>query len=296
MSLLAALAKGIGAGTVDNAKVGFAEQQRQREAIQRKEEMGVEFDRRDAMLLEQIKAGKADTETRLAAAATENEKARQSEWAMMEKRLGAGLAKAAASANAAARGSAAKSMLSHLDELDKYRMEIDKIPDDQITPERRDQIHAQLDMQRYLIASNPNAQALAAEYGGLDRLQYALSLVPPPSEPAPDAPDSLRRPPEVHAPMRRPGSDGPNAQPSKAFSAEQLDGVLGKTQQQAKANLEEQRRAQLQGRSGNYMGVGYDPQNRAPVNVTAGKPLRLTSEFSLPSNDAYVPPYARYPK
>jgi len=89
--------------------------------------------------------------------------------------------------------------------------------------------------------------------------------------------------------MRRPGSDGPNAQPSKAFSAEQLDGVLGKAQQQAKANLEEQRRAQLQSRSGSYMGVGYDPQNRAPVNVT-------TSEFSLPSNDAYVPPYARYPK
>jgi len=168
MSLLAALAKGIGAGTVDNAKVGFAEQQRQREAIQRKEEMGVEFDRRDAQIRAQIDAGIADTETRLAAAATENEKARQSEWDMMEKRLGAGLAKAAASANAAARGSAAKSMLSHLDELDKYRMEIDKIPDDQITPERRDQIHAQLDMQRYLIASNPNAQALAAEY---DRLK-----------------------------------------------------------------------------------------------------------------------------
>ena len=211
MSQLAALAKGIGAGTVDNAKVGFAEQQRQREAIQRKEEMGIEIDARTANLQAQIDAGIADTETRLAAAATENEKARQSEWAMMEKRLGAGLAKAAASANAAARGSAAKSMLSHLDELDKYRMEIDKIPDDQITPERRDQIHAQLDMQRYLIASNPNAQALAAEYGGLDRLQYALSLVPPPSEPAPDAPDSLRRPPEVHAPMRRPGSAGGGA-------------------------------------------------------------------------------------
>ena len=31
MSLLAAIAKGIGAGTVDNAKLGFAEQQRQRE-------------------------------------------------------------------------------------------------------------------------------------------------------------------------------------------------------------------------------------------------------------------------
>ena len=58
MSLLAALAKGIGAGTVDNAKVGFAEQQRQREAIQRKKEMTAEYDRRDAQLKAQIKAGK----------------------------------------------------------------------------------------------------------------------------------------------------------------------------------------------------------------------------------------------
>ena len=58
MSLLVALAKGFGAGTVNNAKAGFAEQQRLREATQRKEEMTEEYNRRDAQLEAQIEAGK----------------------------------------------------------------------------------------------------------------------------------------------------------------------------------------------------------------------------------------------
>lgn len=231
MSLLAALAKGFGAGTVDNARTGFAEQQRQREAAQRKEEMATEYDRRDAMLLEQIKAGKEDTETRLAAAATENEKARQSEWAMMEKKLGAGLAQAAASANATARGNAAKSMLSHLDALDKYGMEIDKIPDDQITPERRDQMHAQLDMQRYLIASDPNAQALAAEYGGLDRLQYALSLVPPPEEGA--SQEGGAKPAQDNPPPRKGAVSGEQGASTPGYAKPGYGGLIGRMQQHA---------------------------------------------------------------
>lgn len=305
MSLLAALAKGLGAGTVDNARVGFAEQQRLREAAQRKEEQAADWAARDGQLEKQLVASREDTDKRLAAnqadtvyritaQATENDKQRAHDLAQWERQYAAGTKAAASAASEKAREVHAKNIMGTMDQLTKRKAEL--MENDKITDEQRAVALGEIDALGYTLASDPGAQQLLGEFGGGGYTSYWLSLAPQQPEPAPGAPDSLLRPPEVHAPMRRPGSDGPNAQPSKAFSAEQLGGVLGKAQQQAKANVEEQRRAQLQSRSGSYMGAGYDPQNRVPVNVTAGQPVKLVSEFSLPSNDAYVPAYARYQK
>ncbi|WP_439830442.1 hypothetical protein [Aeromonas caviae] len=303
MSLLAALAKGLGAGTVDNARVGFAEQQRVKEAAQRKEEQAADWASRDGQLEKQLVASRedtdkrlaasqADTELRLKAQTDENAKQRAHDWALFESKLAAETKAAASNASLQARETHAKNIMGTFDKLAERKSEL--LANDKITDEQRGVALGEIDALIYTLSADKGAQQLLSEFGGAGYAQYGLSLAPPQPEPAPDAPDSLLRPPEVHAPMRRPGSDGPNAQPSKAFSAEQLGGVLGKTQQQAKANVEEQRRAQLQGRSGSYMGAGYDPKNRVPVNVTAGQPVKLVSEFSLPSSDSHVPVYARY--
>ena len=76
MSLLAALAKGLGAGTLQNAKAGFDEQTRQKEEIRRqaeireqisasKDESTREWQKRDEQLNKQIAAGKDELNTRL---------------------------------------------------------------------------------------------------------------------------------------------------------------------------------------------------------------------------------------
>ena len=176
MSLLAALAKGIGAGTVDNAKVGFAEQQRKREAIQRKEEMGVEFDRRDAQIKAQIDAGIADTKTRIDAQTEENEAARKHEWAMLEKRVGAEFAKANASASAKGRENYAKNLIGSLDAINKRITEVET--DDKITDEQRKQAMASLKYAGAMITADPNAQQMLNEHGGGGYVTYFQSFVP----------------------------------------------------------------------------------------------------------------------
>lgn len=204
MSLLAALAKGIGAGTVDNAKVGFAEQQRQREAIQRKEEMGVEFDRRDAQIKAQIDAGIADTKTRIDAQTEENEAARKHEWAMLEKRVGAEFAKANASASAKGRENYAKNLIGSLDAINKRITEVET--DDKITDEQRKQAMASLKYAGAMITADPNAQQMLNEHGGGGYVTYFQSFMPdvsPQVEGGGEAP-----PPQATTAPPRPGSTG----------------------------------------------------------------------------------------
>lgn len=178
MSLLAALAKGIGAGTVDNARTGFAEQQRQREAAQRKEEMTTELTAAEARLQKNIDASKADTETRLAAQSSENAKQREHDLAMFQKQLASAAATANANADARHREANAKNAMGRLSAIAKQKSEIMAMPDDKISQEQRDQAIAMHDMMGYMIASDPNVQQLVSEYGGAGELQYWLSLGP----------------------------------------------------------------------------------------------------------------------
>ncbi|MFQ2095532.1 hypothetical protein ACK33Q_03495 [Aeromonas veronii] len=254
MSLLAALAKGFGAGTINNAKAGFAEQQRLREAAQRKEEMTTELTAAETRLQKNIDAGKADTETRLAAQSSENAKQREHDLAMFQKQLASAAATANANADARYRETNAKNAIGRLSAIAKQKSEIMAMPDDKISPEQRDQAIAMHDMMGYMIASDPNVQQLVSEYGGAGELQYWLSLGPGAdtngdgsnSGTGAAAPEALRRVPEPTAPMRRTfgdARDGVNTKASAAFSNENLKGVLGEAERRAKINVELQKRA-----------------------------------------------------
>lgn len=178
MSLLAALAKGIGAGTVDNAKMGFAEQQRQREAIQRKEEMTAEYDRRDAQLKAQIEAGKADTDARIAAQIAENKKQRQHDLALYQRKLGVELQAANASASAKGRETYAKNLMSSLDAINKRMTEVEQLGEDKISPEQRAKTMTGLKFAGAMITADPNAQQMLNEHGGGGYVTYFQSFMP----------------------------------------------------------------------------------------------------------------------
>lgn len=186
MSLLAALAKGFGVGTVNNAQAWFAEQQRQREAEQRKEEMTEEYNRRDAQLKTQIEANQADTKARLDAQKDENKKNRDHDWAMFEKRLAIETKAAAANASVLARESHAKNIMGTMDQLSKRKTEI--LGDDKLTDEQRAVALGEIDALGYTLAADPGAQQLLGEFGGGGYANYWLSLAPK-KEGGPAAPD-----------------------------------------------------------------------------------------------------------
>ncbi|MGU5543272.1 hypothetical protein ACV1CV_02740 [Aeromonas veronii] len=199
MSLLAALAKGVGAGTINNAKAGFAEQQRQRESTQRKEEMTEEYNRRDAQLKTQIEANQADTKARLDAQKDENKKNRDHDWAMFEKRLAMETQAAAANASVRAREAHAKNIMGTMDQLTKRKTEI--LGDDKLTDEQRATAAREIDMLGYTLAADPGAQQLLGEFGGGGYASYWLSLAPK-KEGGPAAQDSA--PQATPAPTTQP--------------------------------------------------------------------------------------------
>lgn len=186
MSLLAALAKGFGAGTVNNAQVGFAEQQRQREAAQRREDMQVELDARDKLAQKQIDASSAENDVRFKAMADENQKNRDHDWALFEKKLAVEMQAAAANASARTREAHAKNIMGTMDQLTKRKAEL--MENDKITDEQRAVALGELDSLGYTIASDPGAQQLLGEFGGGGYANYWLSLAPKSqTEPAPTA-------------------------------------------------------------------------------------------------------------
>ncbi|WP_429060947.1 hypothetical protein [Aeromonas hydrophila] len=176
MSLLAALAKGFGAGTVNNAQVGFAEQQRQREATQRREDMQVELEARDKLAQKQIDASKAENDTRFKAMSDENQKNRDHDWAMFERRLAAETQAAAANASVRAREVHAKNIMGTMDQLTKRKAEL--MENDKITDEQRAVALGEIDALGYTLASDPGAQQLLGEFGGGGYANYWLSLAP----------------------------------------------------------------------------------------------------------------------
>ncbi|MGT9149852.1 hypothetical protein [Aeromonas hydrophila] len=176
MSLLAALAKGFGAGTINNAKAGFAEQQRLREAAQRKEEMATELKAAEARLQKNIDAGKADTEARLAAQSSENAKQREHDLSLWERKYAADTQAAVANANVRARESHAKNIMGTMDQLAKRKAEL--MENDKITDEQRAVALGEIDALGYTLASDPGAQQLLGEFGGGGYASYWLSLAP----------------------------------------------------------------------------------------------------------------------
>lgn len=222
MSLLAALAKGFGAGTVNNAKAGFAEQQRLREAEQRKEEMTEEYNRRDAQLKAQIEAGKEDTALRLKAQKDENERGRKHDWAMWGRQYAAETAAAVSSASVHARESHAKNIMGTMDQLAKRKAEL--MENDKITDEQRAVALGEIDALGYTLASDPGAQQLLGEFGGGGYASYWLSLRPEVSgKGGSDGGGEKGGEPEVKtAPAARPGYTKPG-----------YGGLIGSIQQKA---------------------------------------------------------------
>lgn len=176
MSLLAALAKGFGAGTVNNAQVGFAEQQRQREAVQRRDDMNVELDARDKLAQKQIDASRAENDTRFKAMADENQKNRDHDWALFEKKLAVETQAAAANASVRARETHAKNIMGTMDQLTRRKAEL--MENDKITDEQRAVALGEIDALGYTLAADPGAQQLLGEFGGGGYANYWLSLAP----------------------------------------------------------------------------------------------------------------------
>jgi hypothetical protein len=176
MSLLAALAKGFGAGTVNNAQAGFAEQQRQREAAQRRDDMNIELDARDKLAQKQIDASRAENDTRFKAMADENQKNRDHDWAMFEKRLAIETQAAAANASVRARETHAKNIMGTMDQLAKRKAEL--MENDKLTDEQRAVALGEIDALGYTLAADPGAQQLLGEFGGGGYANYWLSLAP----------------------------------------------------------------------------------------------------------------------
>ena len=176
MSLLAALAKGFGAGTVNNAQVGFAEQQRQREAAQRRDDMNVELDARDKLAQKQIDASRAENDTRFKAMADENQKNRDHDWAMFERRLAAETQAAAANASVRAREMHAKNIMGTMDQLSKRKTEI--LGDDKLTDEQRAVALGEIDALGYTLAADPGAQQLLGSSAVADMPITGYLLLP----------------------------------------------------------------------------------------------------------------------
>ena len=269
MSLLAAIAKGIGAGTVDNAKLGFAEQQRQREATQRKEEMTAEYNRRDAQLKAQIEAGKEDTKLRLQAQTEENEAARKHEWAMLEKRVGAEFAKANASASAKGRENYARNLIGSLDAINKRITEVET--DDKITDEQRKQAMASLKYAGAMITADPNAQQMLNEHGGGGYVTYFQSFMPNVS---PQGQVGGEPPPQATTAPPRPGSTGGGAATSDGRPAYTKGGYGGLLQ---------------------HIGSGGDrAAEKAVINQMLSAPvLNRNANKSTQAADAYQRMYQR---
>lgn len=223
MSLLAALAKGFGAGTVNNAQAGFAEQQRQREAAQRRDDMNVELDARDKLAQKQIDASRAENDTRFKAMADESQKNRDHDWAMFEKRLAIETQAAAANASVRARENHAKKIMSTMDLLMKRKTEV--LKDDKLNDQQRATAAREIDALGYTLAADPGAQQLLGEFGGGGYASYWLSLAPQPtvkdSVPASPAPQSSASQP--------PRKEGAQATAPGSGSG----GVIGNMQQKA---------------------------------------------------------------
>ncbi|MGS3128147.1 hypothetical protein ACB295_02730 [Aeromonas caviae] len=217
MSLIAAIAKGLGAGTVANANQGFDKIKRDQEAAERAALTDQEYNRRDSQIAAQLKAGREetdariaanreDTNARLAAQSEENAKQRAHDLDMFQRRLAVELQAANASANAKGRETYAKNLMSSLDAINKRMAEVEQLGEDKISPEQRAKTMTGLKFAGAMITADPNAQQMLNEHGGGGYVTYFQSFVPdvsPQGEGGGEAP-----PPQATTAPPRPGSAG----------------------------------------------------------------------------------------
>ena len=186
MSLLAALAKGLGAGTLQNAKTGFDEQTRQKEEIRRqaeireqisasKDESTREWQKRDEQLNKQLAASKEDLNTRLQFEHDEAEKQRAYELEMFERKLAEATIEASNSGSVRARENHFKSLAGTFDALSKRKSEILE-SDKFATEEQRQAALADIDYRGAILASQAGTQALMNEFGGGGYTAYWLAI------------------------------------------------------------------------------------------------------------------------
>lgn len=207
MSLIAAIAKGLGAGTVANANQGFDKIKRDQDAADRAALTDQEYNRRDSQIAAQIKAGREETDARLKSMADESQKNRDHDWALFEKKLGAEMAAANASASAKGRENYARNLMSSLDAINKRMTEVTL--DDKISDEQRKQELARLKYAGAMFTADPNAQQMLNEHGGGGYVTYFQSFMPnvsPQGEGGGEAP-----PPQATTAPPRPGSTGGGA-------------------------------------------------------------------------------------
>lgn len=186
MSLLAALAKGLGAGTLQNAKAGFDEQTRQKEEIRRQAEMREqisaskdestrEWQKRDEQLNKQLTASKDELKTRLTFEEEQARIQREHDWAKWMQELKIATTKAASDASVKARENNFNSLVGSFDSLSKRKSEILE-SDKFATEEQRQAALADIDYRGVVLASQPGTQALMNEFGGGGYTAYWLSI------------------------------------------------------------------------------------------------------------------------
>ncbi|GAB3215059.1 hypothetical protein [Pseudaeromonas pectinilytica] len=186
MSLLAALAKGLGAGTLQNAQAGFNEQTRQKEEDRRRgemqtqilasrSEMDTQLRAQDKHLQTQIEASKEENRLSREAQATENQRNRDHDMAMFERRLAEATREASNSESVHARENHFKSLAGTFDALSKRKSEILE-SDKFATEEQRQAALADIDYIGSVMASDPGTQALMNEFGGGGYTAYWLAI------------------------------------------------------------------------------------------------------------------------
>lgn len=209
MSLIAAIAKGLGAGTVANANQGFDKIKRDQEAAERAALTDQEYNRRDSQIAAQLKAGREETDARIAAQSEENAKQRAHDLDMFQRKLAVELQAANASANARGRETYAKNLMSSLDAINKRMAEVEQLGEDKISPEQRAKTMTGLKFAGAMITGDPNAQQMLNEHGGGGYVTYFQSFMPdvsPQEEGGGEAP-----PPQATTAPPRPGSAGGGA-------------------------------------------------------------------------------------
>lgn len=186
MSLLAALAKGLGAGTLQNAQAGFNEQTRQKEEDRRRgemqtqilasrSEMDAQLRAQDKHLQTQLDASKEENRLSREAQATENQKNRDHDMAMFERRLAEATIEASNSESVRARENHFKSLAGTFDALSKRKSEILE-SDKFATEEQRQAALADIDYIGSVMASDPGTQKLMNEFGGGGYTAYWLAI------------------------------------------------------------------------------------------------------------------------
>lgn len=233
MSLLAALAKGLGAGTLQNSQDGFNEQTRQKEEIRRqaeireqisasKDESTREWQKRDEQLNKQIAAGKEDLNTRLTFEREEAKKQREYDRAKYEASLKATLTEAMTKGTYDAEKSAANNLIDAVKFIETSKQKI--MDSDTITPEQKKEKMAQWDLIGAMTTQTPYAHDLLIKHGGGAYVDLYASMMPSQSQPQQGGEPTSGADPQPTTAPGRPGESGGGVKLAGAWQPSVPDG------------------------------------------------------------------------